>query len=437
MLKSKGLRAIACVTAVFAAPPGLADELSATGEFLDGIAAIVDDGVVLKSQLASETALIIERASQQDPPIPLPPANVLREQVLERLIVKEIQLQRAARIGLQISDEMLNQAIGNIAQANGVAFEDMPELLAADGISYSEFRRDMRDELTLDQLRRIDVGQRISVSPREIEKCIADLEGNVAAESDYNLSHILISIPESATTQQVDEALEEAQDIYRQLQDGADFRELALRYSDAQTALEGGSLGWMKGEQMPTIYTDVVIDLESGGVSEPFRSASSFHIVKVNEVRSAIQRSEINQANVRHILITPDEIIDDATAKQQLGDALERIAAGEDFAEIAKLMSDDPGTGSLGGELGWAGPGTYAPEFEETISNTDVGEISQPFRTVFGWHILEVLGRRVYDNTEDLKRGNCVNRVRNSKIEDETQLWIRRLRDEAFVDTRV
>lgn len=437
MFEIKRLRAIACVTAFFAAPLCAADELSTSGEFLDGIAAIVDEGVVLKSQLATETTLIIERASQANPPIPLPPANILREQVLERLIVKEIQLQRAARIGLQISDEMLNRAIGNIAAQNNIAFEDMPGLLAQDGVSYAEFRRDLRDEMTLDQLQRIDVGQRISVSPREIDKCIADLEGNVASESDYNLSHILISIPESATTQQVEEARAKAQDVYEQLQDGADFREMALRHSAAQTALEGGSLGWMKGAELPTIYTDVVVGLEAGGVTEPFRSSSSFHIVKVNEMRSAIQRSEIDQSKVRHILITPNEIIDDATAKQQLDDALERIAGGEDFAEIAKLLSDDPGSGSLGGELGWAGPGTYAPEFEETISNTEIGEISAPFRTVFGWHILEVQDRRVYDNTEDLKRSNCINRVRNSKLEDETQLWIRRLRDEAFVDTRV
>ena len=437
MFKINGLRTVTCVTVIFLAATTLADELSSTGEFIDGIAAIVDDGVVLKSQLAQETAVIIERASQANPPIPLPPANVLREQVLERLIVKELQLQRAQRIGLQISDEMLNQAIGNIAAQNNVAFEDMPAMLARDGISYASFRRDLREELTLDQLRRIDVGQRINASPREIDKCIADLEGNVASESDYNLSHILISIPEAATTQQVEEAEAKARNIYEQLQNGADFRELALAHSDAQTALEGGSLGWMKGAELPTIYTDVVVGLEAGGVSEPFRSSSSFHIVRVNEMRSAIQRSEIDQVKVRHILITPNEIIDDATAKQQLENALERIAGGEEFGEIAKLLSDDPGSGSLGGELGWSSSGTYAPEFEEMISNTEIGEVSEPFRTMFGWHILEVQDRRVYDNTEDLKRGNCINRIRNSKLEEETQLWMRRLRDEAFVDTRV
>jgi peptidyl-prolyl cis-trans isomerase SurA len=408
VLKINKLGVVACATAVFGAAAVNAAELSETGEFLDGVAAIVNEGVVLKSQLREQTALIIERAGKQDPPMPLPPPDELRGQLLERLIVTEIQLQRAE-----------------------------PALLASDGVDYAAFRRDLRDEMTLDQLRHIDVGQRISVSPREIDQCIADLEGNVAVESDYNLSHILISMPESATTAQVEETQKKADDIYQELQGGADFRQLALQHSDAQTALEGGSLGWMKGSQLPTLYTDVVVSMDAGEVSEPFRSSSSFHIVKVNELRSAIQRSEIDQVKVRHILITPNEIIDDETAKQQLDDAIERIAAGEEFGEIAKLLSDDPGSGSLGGDLGWTGPGTFAPEFEAMVEATEIGGISEPFRTVFGWHVLEVLDRRVYDNTEDLKQNNCIMRIRNSKMEEETQLWLRRIRDEAFVDTRV
>ena len=425
------------MTALAAAAPAGAAELSGTGEFLDGIAAIVNEGVVLKSQLRRQTALVIERASSAQPPIPLPPAGELREQLLEQLIIKEIQLQRAARIGLQISDEMLNQAIANIAAQNGVEFPDMPAVLARDGVDYADFRRELREELTLDQLRRIDVGQRISVSPREIENCIADLEGNVAINSDYNLSHILVSMPEAPTSAQIEAARAKADEIYRQLQDGADFRELALRYSDAQTALEGGSLGWLKGSQLPTLYTDVVVSLQPGEFSAPFRSSSSFHIVKVNEMRSAIERSEIDQVEVRHILVQPNEIIDDQTAKQQLEDALKRIEAGEDFAEIAKLLSDDPGSATLGGDLGWSSADMYAPEFAATIEATPTGEISEPFRTQFGWHILQVLDRRVYDNTEDLKRGNCVARIRNGKMDEETRLWTRRLRDEAFVDSRL
>jgi peptidyl-prolyl cis-trans isomerase SurA len=437
VLKINILRTCGCAVSALAGATANADELSQTGTFLDGVAAIVNEGVVLKSQLREQTALIIERARKANPPIPLPPADVLREQLLEQLILKEVQLQRADMIGLQISDQMLNQAIANIAQQNGVEIDQMPELLAQDGIKYALFRRDLREELTLDQLRRIDVGQRISVSPREIEMCIADMEGSVAVDSDYNLSHILISIPESATAEQAAAARAKAEDIYQQLLDGADFREMALRYSDAQTALEGGSLGWMKGSQLPTLYTDVVVALAAGDVSAPFRSASSFHIVKVNELQSSIQRSEENQVKVRHILVTPNELIDNETAKQQLDDAVGRIGEGEDFGEIAKLLSDDPGSGSLGGDLGWNAPGVFAPEFEATIMATDIGQISEPFRTQFGWHILEVLDRRVYDNTEDLKRNNCVMKIRSGKMDEETQLWLRRLRDEAFVDTRV
>ena len=415
----------------------MAAELSGTGQFVDGIAAIVNEGVVLKSQLREQTEMIIARAGKTNPPMKLPPPNILREELLERLILTEIQLQRADRIGLQVSDQMLNQAIGRIAAQQGIAFEDMPAALAADGVQYQVFRRELRDELTLDQLRRIDVGQRIRVSPREIQQCIANLEGNVAINSDYNLSHILISMPESASAEQIEDAQAKANDVHKQLQDGANFSEMAIRYSDAQTSLEGGSLGWMKGEQLPTMYTDVVIEMQEGEVSEPFRTSSSFHIVKVNEMRSAIQRSEIDQVNVRHMLITPNEIIDDETAKQRLEDALKRIGEGEDFGEIAKLLSDDPGSANNGGEMGWTGPGTFVAEFDKVVADSEIGVVSQPFHSPFGWHILEVLDRRVYDNTEDLKESNCDGRIRNSKMEEESQLWIRRLRDEAFVDLRV
>lgn len=434
MLKIK----ILCAVAVLSFAPVLAaEELSETGQFLDGVAAIVNEGVVLKSQLMQQTAMIIKRARESDPPMQLPPANVLREQLLERLIITEIQLQRAAMIGLQVSDQYLNESIAQIAASNNVRFEDMPALLAQEGVNYAAFREEMRDEITLDQLRRIDVGQRINVSPREIQQCIADLEGNVAVNSDYNLSHILISMSESATAAQIDEAKSKADEVYAQLIDGADFSEMAIRYSDAQTALDGGALGWLKGDQLPTLYTDIVAAMEAGDVSEPFRSASSFHIVKVNDLRSAIQRSEVEQVLVRHILVTPNEIIDDETAKQQLEDALEKLADGEDFGELAKLMSDDPGSANNGGEMDWSGPGTFVPEFEEVVDASEIGEISDPFRSRFGWHVVEVMDRRVYDNTEDLKQSNCDLRIRNGKMEEETQLWIQRLRDEAYVETRI
>ena len=419
------------------APAALAAELSETGEFIDGVAAVVNDGVVLKSQLREQTATIIERAAQADPPMQLPPPDVLRDQLLERLIVMEIQLQRAERIGLQVSDAMLNQAIEQLAINQGVRFEDMPAILAQEGIRYAEFRRQFRDEVTLEQLRQIDVGNRIEISPREIEQCIADLEENVAVDSDYNLSHILISIPESATAKEVADIQERANDVYNQLVEGAEFGTMALQYSNAQTALEGGALGWMKGSELPTIYADVVVSLEAGGISEPFRTASSYHIVRVNDLRSSIQRSEVDQVLVRHILITPNEIIDDQTAQQRLENAIERMQEGEEFGEIAKLLSDDPGSVNEGGEMPWATSDTFVPEFSEVVDALETGVVSEPFRTRYGWHIVEVLDRRVYDNTEDLKELNCQNRIVNGKMGEETQLWVQRLRDQAYVEKRL
>jgi peptidyl-prolyl cis-trans isomerase SurA len=432
VLKFKAL--CACV-ALVSAPVALAEELSDTGEFLDGVAAIVNEGVVLKTQLQEQLETISRNAERQG--LQLPPADILEEQVLERLIVSEIQLQRAERIGLAVSDEMLNQSIAGIAAQSNVPFEEMPRVLAEDGIDYAEFRRSLREEITISQLRRIEVGQSISVTEREIEQCIADLEGNVVANSEYELSHILLTVPESATTDEVAEIEALANQVYAQIQNGADFRELAARYSKGPTALEGGSLGWMQGQQVPTLFVDVLQDMGKGDVSAPIRAASSFHIVKVDDLRSAVQRSEVNQAKVRHILVQPNQIIDDATAKQRLEEALEKIRAGADFGEQAKLLSDDPGSANLGGDLGWAGPGVYAPEFEEAIANAEIGEVTEPFRSQFGWHILEVTERRVYDNTEDLKQQNCIARIRNSKLEEESQLWIQRLRDEAFVEKRI
>ena len=419
-----------------AAPVVVADELSETGEFLDGVAAIVNEGVVLKSQLNEQLEAINGRAAAQG--IQLPPAEVLQEQILERLIIAEIQLQRAERIGLNVGDEMLNRAIGNIAQENGVPFEDMPRLLAEDGIDYGEFRRQLREEITISNLRTIEVGESINVSERETEQCVADLEGNVVANSEYSLSHILFTMPDGASAAEVKEVEDLANQVYAQIQNGADFREMAVRYSAGPTALEGGTLGWMQGQQVPTLFTDVLQDMGKGDVAPPIRAASSFHIVKVDDLRSAVERSQIDQTNVRHILIMPNEIIDDATAKQRLDEALAKIRAGEeDFGEQAKLLSDDPGSSNLGGELGWATADSFAPEFAQTIRDSEIGVISEPFRTQFGWHILEVLERRVYDNTEDLKQRNCSAKIRQGKMEEESQIWIQRLRDEAFVETRI
>ena len=431
------LNTLCAVAALVAAPVVVADDLSETGEYLDGIAAIVNEGVVLKSQFDKQLAMIRQRAAEQN--MQLPPDDVLHEQILERLIVTEIQLQRADRIGLtsQISDQYINSSLQRIADQNGIRFEDLPAMLAADNVDYSEFRESLREELTINELKGIEVLRNIDVSEREIEQCIIDLENNVVVNSDWELSHILLTILESDSGEVVAAIQQSADDIYARLQDGADFRELSARYSKGSTALEGGSLGWLNGQQVPSIFTDVLQGMKAGDVSEPFRTSNSIHIVKVDNLRSAVEHSEINQAKIRHILVSPNEIIDDATAKQRLEDALEKIRAGEDFGEHAKLLSDDPGSANLGGDLGWAVTDSFAAEFKATADAAEVGVISEPFRTQFGWHVLEVLERRVYDNTEEIKERNCVARIRNSKQEEETLLWLQRMRDEAFVDSRI
>lgn len=420
--------------AIAAASPAVAD-LSESGQFLDGVAAIVNEGVVMRSQLSEETTTIIRSAQAQN--IPLPPADILREQVLERLIVKEIQLQRAERIGLNVSDQVLNNVISDIAREQGIAFADVPQWLAEQGLSYQAFRNSLRDDVTLEQLRRIDVVQRINVSGREIEQCLIDLETNVVANSQYNLSHILVPLPNAATAAQIEDVRVAVEAVYDRIEEGADFREMAIQYSRGQTALQGGSLGWMPGEQVPSIFTDVLAPLRKGDVSKPFRTTGAYHIIKVDDMKSAVERSTVDQVLTRHILVTPNEIIDDQTARQKVADALEEVREGADFGEVARLTSDDPTTAPLGGDLGWTGPGTFVPEFEQVVDNLEIDEISEPFKSPFGWHVVQLMEKRVYDNTEDLKEQNCQIRIRNGKLEDEVQLWIRRLRDEAFVDVKI
>ena len=412
-----------------------AKELSTTGEMLDGIAAIVNEGVVLKSQLQKEIKTITLRASQED--MQLPSEDIIQEQVLESLIVEEIQLQRAERIGLQLSDQILNSTIANISQQNNIPFEKLPEALAAEGIDYAEYRRDIRKNLILEQLRDIEVIRKITVSPREIDVCLEDFEDGVVSNSEYDLSHILISAPESATIEDFTTIEREAEDIHEQLIAGANFGEIAIEFSDSQTGLDGGSLGWRKGSELPTIFSDIVKSLKVGEISRPYRTKSGFHIVKINDLRSTFSRSEVEQMKVRHILVVPNEIIDNETAKQKLTDAQREIQDGKNFSDIATILSEDPGSKDSGGDMGWVNPGTFVEEFENVAKNLEIGIVSEPFRSRFGWHILEVLGRRTHDNTEERKESICSNSIRNSKFTDEVELWLRRIRDEAYVEIRI
>jgi peptidyl-prolyl cis-trans isomerase SurA len=417
-------------------------ELGGTGELLDGVAAVVDNGVVLKSELEMRVALVIDnmRLAQLDLPPeqrrPLPPLSVLEEQVLEQLILQQIQLQRAARFGIVVNDEMLNQALSSVAQEIGLTLEALPSALAAENIDYAMYRQDTREQMALDQLQQRDVYATIVVSPRELQLCLERSSTSLAEDVDYDISHILIGLPSNATQAAVDDATARVEEIYDRLDAGEEFSQLAITFSGGQTALEGGSLGWRKGYQLPTLFTDVVIAMESGEVSAPIQSGSGFHIVRLNETRGA-QVVIVDQVRVRHILLRPNEIMDDAAVQQRLIGIREQLLAGDEFGPIARSLSEDPGSASEDGDLGWVEAGVFVPEFEEQLNSLELNELSEPFQTRFGWHLVEVTDTRTYDTTEEIKEQRCADQIRESKVEEERELWLRRLRDEAFVEYRL
>lgn len=408
--------------------------LSDRGERLDRVAAVVNDGVVLLSELEEQMLLIAERLKAQG--LEMPPANVLRQQVLERLILQEIQMQRAQRAGIRINDENLNQALADVAQRNGLSLAQLPAALTQQGIDYAAYRESIRREMTLQVLQQRDVIQRINVSPRELEQFIEKQKSRPSELNEYNLSHILIAVPQEASPAQLEEAARRAKDVHDRAIAGEDFARLAVAYSNSQTALEGGALGWRRGPEIPTVLADLVVGLKPGEVSAPLRTPSGYHIVRLNEVRGADQQTVIEQTHARHILLKPTEIQDDATVQQRLREVRERILKGEDFAVLAKTLSEDPGSGAEGGDLGWTAPGTFVPEFDAALGKLAVNEISEPFRTQFGWHIVQLLGRRQFDNTDELRRQRAFLQLRESKADEETELWLRRLRDEAYVDIK-
>ncbi|HEY6618941.1 MAG TPA: peptidylprolyl isomerase [Steroidobacteraceae bacterium] len=409
-------------------------DISVHGELLDRIAAIVNDGLVLKNELDQQMASVEKRLQEQK--VELPSHSVLQQQVLDRLILQEIEMQRAKHVGLTITDEQLNGALQEIAARNKIPFDQLPTALAAQGVDYKQYRESMRKELTLSTLRQRDVIAHINVSPHELEQYMAR-EQNAAANDEFNVSHILLSLPAAATPQQLDDISHKAQDVASRASKGEDFGQLAIANSNSQTALEGGQLGWRKGSQLPQFILDLVVKMKPGDVSAPVRTPSGYHIVKLNERRSGEAPVIINQIHVRHILMKPNELDDDATVREKLAKLRERILKGEDFAGIASTSSEDPGSAPDGGDLGWTGPGTFVPEFDKAIADLKPNEISEPFKTRYGWHIVQMLGTRTYDSTDDVRRQKAFAAIRESKADEETELWLRSLRDEAYVETKM
>ncbi len=440
-----GMAAAVLAAAVLALPRHAAAqtrELGASGELLDGIAALVDEGVVLRSEFEQRVATVTDnllRSQAQLPPeqrSALPPLSAIEEQVLEQLILEQIQLQRADRFGIIVGDEVLNQAMASIAQGVGLTLDRFPQALASEGIDYARYREETRQTLILEQLRQREVAAAIVVAPRDMQVCLAQSSTDEYLNQEYHTSHLLIGISSTATRDEIEQARERAGEIVARLDAGENFADLAITDSDGQYALEGGSLGWRRGIELPSLFADLIPDMEPGDHSEPIRSGSGFHLIRLNEVRG-VQPVLQDQIRIRHILLRPTEVMDAPAVRQRLTGLRDEIIAGDDFAAIARSVSEDPVSAADGGDLGWTPGGVFVPEFEQVINTLEIGELSLPFETRYGWHIAEVLETRTHDTTDELREQQCVEQIRASKLEQEQQLWLRRLRDEAFVEVRL
>jgi peptidyl-prolyl cis-trans isomerase SurA len=401
---------------------------------LNQIVAIVNDDVIMRSEL--DAAIKEVSAQLKEKNTPLPPQAVLEKQVLEKLILEHLQLQLAEVNGIKIDDITLNNKLQDIAKENGVSLTDFRAVLEREGYDYGSFRENIRHQLTIAQLRQQMVGSRISISDQEVDNLLASLQASQLGNTEYHLAHILIATPDAASEDQIQAARQRADRIVANLRAGADFTQTAIAESDAPTALEGGDIGWRSAGQLPSLFVDPVKEMHPGDVHDPIRSPSGFHIIKLVEQRGD-ERHIVNQTHVRHILLKTDAVHTNETIKTRLEQLESRLRGGEDFATLAKSNSQDTLSAAKGGDLGWVNPGDLVPKFEEVMDNTQPGQISQPFETEFGWHILQVLERREHDSTEEYKRSKARQVIRKRKGDEELFLWLRRLRDEAYVEYRL
>lgn len=401
---------------------------------LDRIVAVVNEDIIAASELNNrmrELAIQLRQKGQE-----LPPRDSMREQVLERMISKRLQLQTAKRLGLTVDDTILTKAIANIAKNNNITLLELRQTLEADGIRFNLFREQLREDILINRLKQKEVINRIVITEQDVRNFLSREVGSSRQRSAVHLLHILIATPEGASPEDVQAARSKADRLAREIHDGADFSAIAMRESDGRQALDGGNLGWIETSRIPTLFTQEVDSLEPGSISDPIRNASGFHIIKLVEVKGA-KRLLITQTQARHILINTNEIVSDSEARQRLETLRERIVGGESFETLARSHSDDKASAIKGGGLGWTSPGDMVPLFEQEMEALGPNQISQPFKTQFGWHIVQVLARRDHDNTEEVMKNTARSAIRKQKSDEAIELWLRRLRDEAYVEVRL
>ena len=405
----------------------------ASSQLLDKIAAVVNNDIILQSALERKVRDVANQMRKQDRQ---PPMGAIRQQVLDQLITETVLLEDARERGVRVDDIELNQAIERIARQNQLSVGELREQVIQDGNTYRQFREDIRQQITIQKLTRRMINARVEVTEQEITNYLNSQLNQANTDIEFELSRILVELPEGANPDTIDALEERAVAIYQRLKRGEDFSQVAVEVSRGSNAIDGGSLGWRLANQLPSSFTRALVNLNPGDITTPIRTSNGFHILKLQDVRGQ-QRNLTNQVRSRHILLTTNTIRDDQAARRELENIRQRLAEGEDFARLAREFSQDPGSAPNGGELGWAEPKIYTPAFRKRLENLQPNTVSEPFKSNFGWHIVEVLERRRFDNTFEEQRQQARNNIFQRKAQEEEALWRRNLRDRAFVDIRI
>lgn len=399
---------------------------------LDKVAVIVDQGVILESEIQALVSEVKRNAEENNQD--LPSDRALRTQAIERLIMKSLQMQMAERMGIRISDPQLEQTISNIAANQGASLEDLRRQLSLDGIAYEDYREDIREEMIIGEVRRANVRRRVYITEQEVNTLVKLIEQQGAEQAEYRLGHILIGFPPEPTDSDVADARDRADKVLELLNTGSDFAKIALASSSGSEALEGGDMGWLNINSMPTLFAEAVQGKSKDELIGPIRSGAGFHILKIMDTRG-IETVTIEEVNSRHILIKPSIILSEEKAKEMLAKFKQQLIDGEaDFAELAKEHSEDPGSALRGGELGWTDPNNYVPAFRDALAQLEPGEYSDPVRSVHGWHLMQLIDRRFDDATEKRKEEKAHQLIFNRKFAEESETWLREMRDAAYIE---
>ena len=426
----RGMLLAACLVGLATAQPRPARQPAA----IDRIVAVVNDEVITQHELRARLDSALGQLQRQG--MSSPPRNVLEKQVLERLVMDKVQLQQARDMGLRIDDAQLEQALQRIAAGNNLSLAQFRAVLEKDGIAFASFREEIRAEITIARLREREVESKIFISDGEVDNYLASASVQGGTEEEYQLAHILLRAPESASPEQIQKLRAKAEQMLERSSKGEDFAQLAAAYSDAPDGMKGGNLGWRSLDRLPTMFAEAILKLKVGEVSPVLRSSNGFHLIKLLAKRGGGAVQAVEQTHARHILIKVNEVVSESEARHKLESLHARIKHGASFAELARLFSQD-GSASKGGDLGWIYPGDTVPEFERAMNLLAPGELSQPVQSPFGFHLIEVLDRRIQDVSSERRRAAARQTLRERKLDEAYQDWLRQARDRAYVEIRL